>query len=291
MLGAVLGFVVLVAVAAWRLRIGFVAFRKRFRRYLADSPDIAWQRETANGFLCTVSGVPLQVDLLESYIFRLRHRGDEQDVFAQLVAGLRHRVPPAAPPPFPLVQDRVLPLIKREADLIMSSGYRRQHYPVRSAFVEDLVIAYVIEGQFQMTYVTEGMVSAWGLGAADLHPLAMANLRDRTRHLLDELGGPQRDYVELDGYDATRALVPDLLVPAGLRNPILAIPHEHACLIAGADEHDDLASRAMAMYLSAELPLTPTVFAVSTGGPVPFGRNGRPGAAAGPSEAQSQVEP
>ncbi|HEY3248978.1 MAG TPA: hypothetical protein VGK88_11880 [bacterium] len=285
-----LGLAAAIAVAAWRLRVGFVGFRERFRAYLAGCPDIVWRTSTVNGFVCAVSGVSLEVDLLESYVYRLRRRGDEAELFGRVSAGLRHRVPPATPPPFPLVRDRVLPLIKREADLIMSRGYRTQHVPVRSPWAAGLVVAYVIEDQFQMTYVTEGMMSAWGIGTADLHRLAIENLRAHTQHLLDELGGPQADYIELDGYEAARVLAADLIIPHQTRAPILAIPHEHACLTGSADRSEVVAGRALAMYDAADHPLTPMLFSVSAAGVVPYDGPQRPGAASEASEAQSQIE-
>ncbi|MGH2348146.1 MAG: hypothetical protein ACRDFT_01615 [bacterium] len=279
--------------AAWRLRVGFSRFRARFRSHLAACPDIEWRTDTVTGMLCTVSGVPFEVDLLETYIFHLRHREPERDAFDRVVDGLRHRVPPVTPAPFPLVQDRILPMIKREHDLVLSRGYRPQHHPVRSPFAGDLVVAYVIEGQFQMTVITEGMRSAWGLGMDELHTLAVANLRRKTAHLLDELGGPQTEYIALDGFDAARLLVADLLVPPGITDPVVAIPHAHACLIAPAGDAPALAARAAAMHEAAEFPLTALLFALTPDGPVPrpFDRTQglRPGGTAGSSEGQSKT--
>jgi hypothetical protein len=263
------GLILLAAAAAWRLRAGFVRFRDRFRAYLAGHPDIEWGADTSNGLICAVSGFPLEVDLLETYVFHLRRREPERVSFDRLVAGLRHRVPPTVPPPLPLVEDRILPLIKREADLVRSAGYRRQHRPVCSPFVDGLVVTYVIEGQFRLTVVTEGMRSAWGLETDALHALALANLRTKTAHLLDELGGPRTEYIALDGFDAARLLVAELIIPPGIADPVLAIPHEHACLIAAAADAGGLAARAAGMHEAAELPLTAQVFTLSPDGPVP----------------------
>lgn len=251
---------------AWRLRVGFVAFRERFRAHLRTAPDIEWRKDTPAGMVCAVSGLPLEADLLESYVYLTRHRQPESDLFDDLIDALRHRLPPIAPPPLPLVQDRVLPVLRREADLVLSRGYRRQHFPVRTPLFGDIVAAYVIEEQFQMTIITEGMRSAWGIGVDTLHALAVEDLRAKTRHLLHELGGPQTDYVALDGYDAARILVADLIVPPEIPDPVVAIPHAHACLIAPAAHAAELAARAAALYAQAELPLTTRVFAIRPGG-------------------------
>jgi hypothetical protein len=228
-----------------------------------------------------VSGLPLEVDLLETYIFRIRHREPAETAYDRVVVGLRHRVPPVSPPPLPLVADRILPLLKREEDLRLLHGYRQQHRRVRTPFPAGLAVAYVIEGQFQITVITEGMLSAWGIGTTDLYALALANLRTKTAHLLDELGGPQTEYIALDGFDAARLLVADLIIPSGIADPVLAIPHEHACLIAAATDAAALAARAAGMHETVELPLTAQVFTLSPDGPVT-----RPGALPGSSEGQ-----
>jgi len=265
------GLLAATGLLAWRLRVGFVAFRGRFRAHLSNAPDIEWRKDTPTGMLCAVSGLPLEVDLLESYIFQLRHREDESELFQALTDALRQRVPPVTPPPFPLVRDRLLPVLRREADLVLSKGYRRQHFPVRTPMASDVVVAYVIEGQFQMTSITEGMLSAWGLSVVHLHALAVENLRTKTRHLPEDLGGPQTEYVALDGYDAARVLVLDLVVPHGISDPVVAIPHAHACLIASADQSSALAARAAALYAGADLPLTRQLFTPGPEGVVALG--------------------
>jgi len=284
------GLILLAAAIAWRLRAGFVQFRERFRAYIAGCSDIEWRRDTPSGLICAVSGFPLEVDLLETYIYRLRYRESERTAFDRVVARLRHRVPPVTPPPLPLVQDRILPQLKREDDLALPHGYRRQHRRVRVPFGAGLAVAYVIEGQFQVTVITDGVLSVWDLDVEELHTMALENLRAKTQHLLDELGGPQTEYVALDGFDAARLLVSDLIVPPGISDPVLAIPHEHVCLIAPAADAAALAARAAELYAAGEFPLTAQLFTVSPDGPVPRpvdrAQDPRPGGAAGSSEGQ-----
>jgi hypothetical protein len=173
---------------------------------------------------------------------------------------LRGRVPPAAIPPRPRVKDRNLPVLKGLRALPPERGYLAENVLLRRALDREVSIAYVIEGQFRMTYVTAGMLRGWQMEEDALHSLAEDNLRQRTRHLLDEIGGPRREYLALDGYDAARLLVADLLVPPGLRDAIFAIPHEHACLLAPADERAALREAAEAAYRAADLPLTSALY-------------------------------
>ncbi len=137
---------------------------------------------------------------------------------------------------------------------------------VRSQLDDEISVVYVIEGQHHFTFVTEGMRAAWGIDGAGPHDLALTNLRTRTTHLLEELGGPQTEYVSLDGLDAARALVADLIVPAGIAQPLLAIPHEHACLIADASGRPRLAAQAAQMFQSALIPLTPRLYRLTAEG-------------------------
>lgn len=257
------------AVAAWSVRRGYLQFRERLRAYLRRCPDIEWRRTTPAGVVCAVSGYPLEVDLLTTYLYRRRRRVDEEGLFAELVAALRTHVPPVAAPPFSLVQDRILPLLKRTADVTPAEGYRVENRLLRQPFDDAVSTVFVIAGLFQVTYVTEGMARAWGVDREALYDLALANLRARTLHILEEIGGPREEYVALDGYDAARLLVADLIVPAHIREPVVAIPHEHACLIARSEDAPALARRAAAEYRASQAPLTPRLYRLSGAGPLP----------------------
>jgi hypothetical protein len=110
------------------------------------------------------------------------------------------------------------------------------------------------------------MRTGWEMQRSALHDRALANLRAHTVHLLEELGGPQAEYVSLDGLDATRALVADLIIPGGIAQPVLAIPHEHACLIADVSNRVRLAARAAAMFQGAQVPLSPRLWRITSEG-------------------------
>lgn len=263
------GLIAAVVAAAVAARMGFARFRRRVRVYLERTADIEWRREAPTGAVVAVLGYEIEADLLSTYVYRLRRRADETVLLDELAAALRARVPLVSPPPFPLVRDRIFPLLKRTVSLLPGEGYMVENRIVRRALDGDLSIVYVIEGQHRFTFVTEGMPAAWGLDAGGLHDLAVANLRVRTRHVLEEIGGPRTEYLSLDGLDAARVLVADLIVPPGLEHPLLAIPHEHACLIASATQRDDLAGRTQAMYAAALVPLTPRLYRPTPTGPVP----------------------
>src|SRR2546426_40765 len=184
-------------------------------------------------------------------------------------AALRPQFPPVVPPPFPLVRDRVIPLLKRTAALPPLTGYVHENRMVRRTLDDQISIVYVIEGHHRMTLVTEAMPEAWQITLDELQQLAVRNLRARTRHILDEIGGPRAEYVSLDGFDAARLLVADLMVPPGVDDPLLPMPHEHACLIAPTAERHQIARRAQSMFETSRVPLTSRLYRPSPSGPVP----------------------
>ena len=266
MLLVIVGLVAAVVVAATAAHRGFVRFRGRARNYLEHSADITWRRDTSSGAIYAVLGYDVGVDLMTTYVYYLRRRDDESVLFAELAAALRGHLPPVSVPPALLVRDRILPLLRRTSALPPLTGYRPQNRLVRSELDDEVSIVYIIEGQHRYTFVTEGMRTAWGMERSALHDRALTNLRAHTAHILEELGGPQAEYVSVDGLDATRALVADLIIPGGIAQPVLAIPDEHACLIADRSSRARLAARALAMFQEAQFPLSPRLYRITPEG-------------------------
>jgi hypothetical protein len=266
---AIAGLLTAVVVAVFVLHRGFIRFRRRVRVYLEHSGDIAWRQDTRLGAIWAVLGYDLDVDLLATYVYHLRRRGDESVLLADLAAALRARVPAVAMPPFPLVRDRILPLLKQTYSLPPIDGYVRENRILRRRLDDGISIVYAIEGQHRITLVTDGMPTAWEIDVEELHDLAVQNLRARTRHLLDEIGGPSAAYVDLDGFDAARLLVADLIVPAAITHPVFAIPHEHACLIAEATARGALAAEAEALFRISRSPLTTRLYRLGSPGDLP----------------------
>ena len=238
----------------------FLRLRNRLRAALDGTPDIRVTDYTSTGMKVTVSGYPLRTSLLR-HLFRPASVGEIADA-------LRARVPAMTIPPFGLVRDRIFPVLKHTTTLPPPTGYMVENRIMRVPFDEAIVVAYAIEGQFQITYVTEGMLSRWALPRDALHTLALDNLRAKTNHVLAEIGGPRREYAALDGFDAARLLVADLIIPPGVTDPVLAIPHEHALLIHDRADADALRERAAQALRGASLPLTSHLYRWTDGGPV-----------------------
>lgn len=221
-----------------------------------------------------VSGYPLRITLLK-HLFRPAQA-------SKIADALRARVPAMRIPPFGLVRDRIFPLLKHSTILPPRTGYIVENRILRVPFDEAIVVAYAIEGQFQITYVTEGMLSRWALTQDALHALALDNLRAKTEHVLAEIGGPRREYAALDGFDAARLLVADLIIPPGVADPVLAIPHEHTLLVHERAGADALRERAVSALRGASLPLTSHLYRWTSGGPVRANGAGNGPDASGP---------
>lgn len=255
------------ALAAAALGVaGTVAVWVRYRRFRADvlarlrttHPDVRVVRAVPGGLLLDLAGVRVRLDLIS--LFRLARGRSAEAAVDDTVDRVRATLPPPRPAPLALVRDRLLPLLKPAAVAATLRRYPPAYHPVTRPFPAGLVVLYVVESLHQVTYVTAAMTDAWGMGADDLHALALENLRRRTRHVLEEIGGPQRTYDHLDGFDAARLLVPDLVVPAEIARPVMAIPDEHCLLVGDDSERDALRARAAAAYAGADAPLTPVLF-------------------------------
>ena len=230
-------------------------------------PDLLIEWATPTVLTGRLMGVPVRLDF-PTLFRRLRGRA-ETAALDGVIDRMRAAIPAPDPPPFAYVRGAILPLIKRAA---FAEVYQRYPLPLRPAalpFAEDLVVVYAVLGFQQITFVTAGMQQTWQVGAADLHRLALENLRRRTEHLLAELGGPQTAYEHLDGFEASRILIPDLVAPSRGGDPLLAIPDEHVLLVAGADEAERLAKAAGDAYAAARSPLTPAIFRLREASLVP----------------------
>lgn len=222
---------------------------------------------TEAGLAVQVLGTRIEVDL--PVLARRRPRGvDERAWFDAIVAGLRSRVPIPDPPPYPLVADRIVPHLK-PADYV--EVFDRYPPGLRLAwreFAPGVAVIYVIAGLHRWTLVTAAMARAWGLSPQALHEVALANLRAQTVRMLAEVGGPQRRYEHLDGFDAARILAADLVVPPDVADPLVAIPEETVLWIGPASERSALADQARARFQTSSRPLTPHLYRLTPAGAV-----------------------
>lgn len=246
----------------------FLQFRGEALEYLTRvHPDIEVSRLTPTGALARLAGIEVHLDLA-SMFRRLRGRSGASGL-DDLIRDVRNALPTPAPPPLALMRARILPMLKSASFVERYSFYPAGLRPAAGPFAAALTLVYAVEGIHHITYVTEGMLEAWGLSMEDLHTEALSNLRERTSHLLEEIGGTRNSYRNLDGFEAARILVHDLVTPEGIADPIAGIPDEHTLLLAPRVEQERLRAEVEELFRSAQIPLTPIIFTLQ-GGPKPL---------------------
>ena len=112
---------------------------------------------------------------------------------------------------FPEIADRVLPVLLN----VQAEGRRLRHL-CSQPLVAGLSIGYVIDGDRTIAYIPEEIRQKWGVDVDELHERALTNLIDRSGQLAahaaeDEEGDMSLILFQmLDGYDASRLLLPSL---------------------------------------------------------------------------------
>ncbi|MDR7483651.1 MAG: hypothetical protein QN183_03170 [Armatimonadota bacterium] len=246
------------------------ATRARVLAHLRQAaPEITVIKRTPLGFVAEVLGVPVEVDLAS--LLRRRPRGADGQWLDQLLADLRARVPAPPPPPLALVCDRIMPLLRPQAHPDLFTRYPPALHLAWRPCAPGVVVTYVLAGLEAQVAVTRGWLDAWRLPVEALHAMAVDNLRRQTQHILAEIGGPRMRYEHLDGLDATRVLVADLVVPPGVRDPVAAIPEETVLLLAPAAQAVALAAEAAARHAASTRPLAAGLLRLTAAGPLPAG--------------------
>lgn len=267
--------VVLAALSAWAFAWSYRRFgttRSRLIDYLRTAaPEMTVEGLTDVGFTVQVLGMQVEVDLAS--LARTRPGLSESRWFDSVINGIRAQVAVPTPVPLALVEDRLLPLLKPSSYVALFEQYPPALRLVWSPFATDVVVTYVITAADRRTAVASAMAEAWGIGTQTLHERALRNLRTQTAHLLAELGGTRARYEHIDGYDATRILVADLIVPPEMPDPLIAIPDETLLLLAPLADGAALAAEAAARHAASTRPLCSLLFRLLPTGLVPLGES------------------
>lgn len=223
------------------------------------APEMTILRLTNLGFTVQVLGTDVDVDLATLARRRPARLTDTQ-WFESVADGIRAQIPAPSPAPYPLVEDRLMPLLKPDAYVALFERYPPVLRLVWRRFSSDLAVTYVIAAADRRTTVTRAMLETWGIDTEALHYRSVDNLRKQTVHLLAELGGPRARYEHIDGYDATRILVPDLIVPAEIIDPLVGIPEETVLVVAPSSDRSVLAAETAKRHMASARPLSPHIF-------------------------------
>lgn len=244
---------------AWSYR-RFGRTRAQLMDYLRTAaPEMTVLRLTNLGFTVHVLGADVDVDLA-TLARRRPDRLSDNQWYEMVADGIRAQIPAPSPAPYPLVEDRLMPLLKSEAYVALFERYPPALRLAWRRVSSDLAVTYVIAAADRRTTVTRAMLEAWGIDTEALHQRAVDNLRKQTVHLLAELGGPRVRYEHIDGYDATRILVPDLIVPTEIIDPLVGIPEETVLLVAPSSDRTVLAAETAKRHMASARPLSTLIF-------------------------------
>ncbi len=113
--------------------------------------------------------------------------------------------------PFDEVQDRILPMV-----LSQGSTEVQPNGVVSQPWVADLHLAYALDSDRTITYISLATFKKWGKSIDDLHEVAVKNLVDRSQEISAHAAQDEDGRVNLilfqtmDGFDASRLLLPTL---------------------------------------------------------------------------------
>lgn len=105
--------------------------------------------------------------------------------------------------------DRVLPMILPDTGALGNGAFTRP-------FVPGLTVAYAIDNDRTIAYVSAKRFESWGISPEELHELALNNLSNRSTEINAHAAQDDDGRVSLmlfqtmDGYDASRLLLPTL---------------------------------------------------------------------------------
>ena len=113
------------------------------------------------------------------------------------------------------VKDRILPMVVRSAGE-ESAGEAPSPGVVSQPLVEGLMIAYAIDNDRTIAYISRARFQQWGISMEELHQRAIENLISRSESIAAHAAQDESGRVNLilfqtmDGYDASRILLPTL---------------------------------------------------------------------------------
>jgi uncharacterized protein YtpQ (UPF0354 family) len=114
------------------------------------------------------------------------------------------------------LKDRVMPLLVGTPPSAVGESEAGQASMVSQPLVGNLQVAYVIDSDRSMSYITPGNVQRWNVTLDELHEQSLKNLVGRSEQLAAHAAADEQGQVNLilfqtmDGYDATRLLLPTL---------------------------------------------------------------------------------
>lgn len=174
------------------------------------------------------------------------------------------------------VRDKIMPMV-------VSSDINelRASKIVTESIVEGLALTYVLDGDRTIAYMPNDVLDKWGIDLDELHDLAISNLVQHSQAIQGHAAQDEEGNINLilfqtlDGYDATRLLLPSLheKLREHLGSPfVAALPNRDILLCFRNDEANVARIRAQVAedYRSRPYQVTDAVFLVTADGVAPY---------------------
>ena len=121
----------------------------------------------------------------------------------------------------------VFPMLRASASLAPDA--------IATQWIDGISVVYAADLPTHWQFIDEAILNQWGVGPAELHDLALTNLRQRTESMEPTVipgNPPFKMYSSGDGFDAARALIlqdlepttPSIVFAVPTRNQLLYVP-------------------------------------------------------------------
>ncbi|MCU0492199.1 MAG: DUF1444 family protein [Chloroflexaceae bacterium] len=199
---------------------------------LLTSPDVTILARNDLDLTLRVGETDLHFNLENFYTAYQADHGQLKQIVARAVQSVRSFRAARNIQTFAELQARVYPMLKPAALLVT---VRERQLPMLAyrPFLAELIVTYVIDEPSSVAFINEEHLERWEMNEQELHDHALENLRRRTSETAKytTLGeGAQRLFIfsTQDGYDATRLLLPEMLMEwrsALPGNMVIGIPN------------------------------------------------------------------
>jgi uncharacterized protein YtpQ (UPF0354 family) len=201
-------------------------------------------------------------------------------ILESLEAAVRSFAPDRGPQLWDELEDRIYPMIKPLA-MLAEVAERKLPQLVYRPFMADLIICYVIDEPESVAFVNEEHMKTWGVLETTLYTRAVDNLRIKTlkpgtAQVYGEGAEMLFIYAALDGYDAARILLSeimtewDAIVPGRL---VIGIPNRD--FLVGFSDANPAVLQRMALQIAQDATqrdygLTDQLWTIVEGRLVPY---------------------
>lgn len=201
---------------------------------------------------------PVETDLRRLYDAYRKNPALIDAVFQTFVHVLLDEMPETRGGDFEAIKERIYPMLK-PIEFLAAVRDRKVPMLAYSDFLGGLVVAYVIDEQRSVAYISEEHLDTWKVSVLDLHAQALENLRRRTNESVDYVtagDGERRLFIfnSGDGYDAARLLLTDVLAGWASELPgnlLIGVPNRD--FLIGFSDADDEIVNGVAQQIQADV--------------------------------------